>query len=322
VSDARAEEDLRAERGRRVRFACRVNDEHEDRERQVAGRILEEIEHRLGFLSAVGLDYMSLDRSAASISGGEGQRLRLATQIGSRLRGVLYVLDEPSIGLHPRDVDRLVSVLRAIRDHGNTVVVVEHAPEIVASADHVIDLGPAAGRFGGELIVEGTVAAVREHPTSLTARALRGELAPPLHPARRASGGKIRIVGAREHNLQDITVELPLEQLVVVTGVSGAGKSTSRKSASKVSRSARIDRTMPCSSMAMKFGTTFESVRLNGSQRIGMSIRFHCANNRQRSGCCSCVIPITISLPSSTSFFVFSCQTGTCFRQPTHHEAK
>jgi len=173
----------------------------------------------------VGLGYLGLDRQVRTLSGGEAQRIQLATALGGALTASLYVLDEPSIGLHARDVARLLEVLRGIRERGNTVVVVEHAPEIVAAADHLIDLGPGSGRQGGNVVVEGSVEAVRAHPGSLTGRALRGELA--FEPRkRRRRRGALRVVGARERNLRGISVELPLGQLVVVTGVSGAGKST------------------------------------------------------------------------------------------------
>ena len=160
-----------------------------------------------------------------TLSGGEAQRIQLATALGGVLTASLYVLDEPSIGLHPRDTDRLVRVLERIRDQGNTVVVVEHAPEIVAAADHVIDLGPRGGRLGGRLVFEGSVAELRAHPDSLTGRALRGEFRLRTRPPRPRQG-QLRIVGARAHNLKDVTVEIPLRQLVVVSGVSGAGKSS------------------------------------------------------------------------------------------------
>jgi excinuclease ABC subunit A len=190
-----------------------------------AGRLLDELRSRVGTANAVGLDYMTLDRPTRTLSGGEAQRIQLAAALGGTLTASLYVLDEPSIGLHARDARRLVASLESIRDQGNTVVVVEHDPEIVASADHVIDLGPGAGRGGGRVVVEGDVATVRAHPESLTGRALRGELAGGVR-RRRSPRGQLRIVGARANNLQDVSVDLPLGQLVVVTGVSGAGKST------------------------------------------------------------------------------------------------
>ncbi len=190
-----------------------------------AGRLLEELRARVGTAREVGLGYLSLDRQARTLSGGEAQRIQLATALGGTLTAALYVLDEPSIGLHARDVSRLLAVLRAIRDQGNTVVVVEHAPEIVEAADHVIDLGPGAGRLGGRLVVEGAVETVRRHPESLTGRALRGELGVERR-RRRAANGSLRVRGATANNLKQVDVEIPLGQLVVVTGVSGAGKSS------------------------------------------------------------------------------------------------
>ncbi len=195
---------------------------------EIAGPILKEVADRLRFLRDVGLDYLTLGRGATSLSGGETQRIRLATQIGSRLVGVLYILDEPSIGLHQRDNERLLGTLRGLRDLGNTVIVVEHDAETIEAADHVIDLGPRAGRFGGEVVAEGTVQEIREHPDSLTGRYLRGELRVPVPPGRRESPAKhrLRIVGARANNLQNLTVDIPLGLFVAVTGVSGSGKST------------------------------------------------------------------------------------------------
>jgi len=194
----------------------------------VAGPILKEVTDRLRFLRDVGLEYLTLGRAAGSLSGGEAQRIRLATQIGSRLVGVLYILDEPSIGLHQRDNERLLGTLRGLRDLGNTVIVVEHDEDTIRAADHVIDLGPRAGRFGGEVVAEGTVAQVLEHPTSLTARYLRRELRIPVPAARRVAAPerRLRIVGARANNLRDLTVDVPLGLFVAVTGVSGSGKSS------------------------------------------------------------------------------------------------
>ena len=197
------------------------------REMQIAGRVLDEIRRRLEFLSRVGLDYLSLNRSAATLSGGEAQRIRLATQIGSKLRGVLYVLDEPSIGLHPRDNGKLLETLAHLRDMGNTVIVVEHDAETIERADYVVDLGPGAGRLGGALVATGTPAGIAKNPESLTGRYLAGELEIPVPLRRRASNGKkLMVLGAREHNLKNIDVEIPLGVLTVVTGVSGSGKST------------------------------------------------------------------------------------------------
>ncbi|MDX1984163.1 MAG: excinuclease ABC subunit UvrA [Bryobacteraceae bacterium] len=198
-----------------------------ERETQVAGRVLEEIRNRLEFLSAVGLDYLSLSRSAATLSGGEAQRIRLATQIGSRLRGVLYVLDEPSIGLHPRDNERLLDTLEQLRDLGNTVLVVEHDAETIERADYVIDLGPGAGRLGGELVAQGTPKDIENNRQSLTGQYLSGRARIEVPEVRRpGNGSAIVIHGAAEHNLRDIDATFPLGTLTVVTGVSGSGKST------------------------------------------------------------------------------------------------
>ena len=197
-------------------------------EADVAGPILKEVCDRLRFLRNVGLDYLTLGRSAGSLSGGEAQRIRLATQIGSRLVGVLYILDEPSIGLHQRDNQRLLETLSELRDLGNTVIVVEHDEETIRAADHVIDLGPRAGRFGGEVMAEGALEDLIDHPTSLTARYLRRELRIPVPPARRLKTPKrrLRVVGAAENNLENLTVDFPLGMFVAVTGVSGSGKSS------------------------------------------------------------------------------------------------
>jgi excinuclease ABC subunit A len=194
---------------------------------EIAGPILKEVRDRLRFLCDVGLDYLTLGRGAASLSGGEMQRIRLATQIGSRLVGVLYILDEPSIGLHQRDNERLLGTLRGLRDLGNTVIVVEHDEDTIRSADHIIDLGPRAGRFGGEVVTEGTLEDVIRHPTSLTARYLRGELQVKV-PKRRPRDPRrvLRVVGAKANNLRNVTAEFPLGLFVAVTGVSGSGKST------------------------------------------------------------------------------------------------
>jgi excinuclease ABC subunit A len=203
------------------------NWEFSERETQIAGRVVDEIRRRLEFLSAVGLDYLSLDRSAATLSGGEAQRIRLATQIGSKLRGVLYVLDEPSIGLHPRDNGRLLETLTQLRDMGNTVLVVEHDAETIERADYVIDLGPGAGRLGGGLVAAGDPGEIARNPESLTGQYLSGAMEIPVPSARRKPGEKKLVIrGAREHNLKGIDVEVPLGLLTVVTGVSGSGKST------------------------------------------------------------------------------------------------
>ena len=195
---------------------------------EIAGPILKEIKERLRFLDDVDLDYLTLGRSAESLSGGEAQRIRLATQIGSRLVGVLYILDEPSIGLHQRDNARLLATLRQLRDLGNTVIVVEHDEETMREADHLIDLGPGAGKHGGIVIAEGTVEEVIQHQSSITAKYLRGELAIEIPAKRREADSKrmIRIDGARQHNLRNVDVDIPLGLFVAITGVSGSGKST------------------------------------------------------------------------------------------------
>jgi excinuclease ABC subunit A len=197
------------------------------REQQIAARILEEITHRMEYLAAVGLEYLSLDRGSATLSGGEAQRIRLATQIGSKLRGVLYVLDEPSIGLHPRDNDKLLETLGKLRDLGNTVLVVEHDADTIECADYVIDLGPGAGRLGGALVASGTPADIKASASSLTGQYLSGARRIETPPGRRPGNGKtLCIRGAREHNLKNLDVEFPLGTFTVVTGVSGSGKST------------------------------------------------------------------------------------------------
>ena len=198
-----------------------------EKEREIARRILKEIRERLGFLINVGLDYLTLDRTAATLAGGEGQRIRLATQIGSSLVGVLYILDEPSIGLHQRDNVRLLNTLKRLRDLGNTVLVVEHDEETIRSADYVIDLGPGAGTSGGRVVASGTPQDIAANRQSLTGRYLSGELSIPVPRLRRPHTGQtLTIVGAREHNLKNIDVEIPLGLFTCVTGVSGSGKST------------------------------------------------------------------------------------------------
>jgi excinuclease ABC subunit A len=198
-----------------------------EREGLIAGRILEEIADRLEFLQAVGLNYLSLDRSASTLSGGEGQRIRLATQIGSKLRGVLYVLDEPSIGLHNRDNRRLLAMLEQLRDLGNTVLVVEHDEDTIHRADFIVDLGPGAGKAGGELIATGNSDEISRNPRSLTGRYISGDLSIPVPELRRRPNGKVLVVrGARHNNLKNLDVAFPLGLLTVVTGVSGAGKSS------------------------------------------------------------------------------------------------
>jgi excinuclease ABC subunit A len=198
------------------------------REQQIAARILDEIRQRLEYLQAVGLDYLSLERGSSTLSGGEAQRIRLATQIGSKLRGVLYVLDEPSIGLHPRDNERLLETLTRLRDLGNTVLVVEHDADTIDRADYVIDLGPGAGRLGGDLVASGTPRELRASPDSLTGKYLGGQLSIEgrSRQRRQGNGNTLVIHGAREHNLRNIDVEFPLGTFIAITGVSGSGKST------------------------------------------------------------------------------------------------
>ncbi|MDR3742105.1 MAG: excinuclease ABC subunit UvrA [Terracidiphilus sp.] len=208
-------------------LSAAINLKFTDREALIAERIRREIAERLEFLCAVGLSYLALDRSAATISGGEAQRIRLATQIGSRLRGVLYVLDEPSIGLHQRDNERLIHALEQLRDLGNTVLVVEHDEDTIRHADYVVDLGPGAGRLGGNVVAEGTPEQIMACPDSLTGKYLSGALSILQREAPRPLTGKWLIIsGAREHNLQELTIRIPLGVMTVVTGVSGSGKST------------------------------------------------------------------------------------------------
>jgi excinuclease ABC subunit A len=198
------------------------------KEELIAGRILKEVQNRLGFLEDVGLGYLTLGRSANTLAGGEAQRIRLASQIGSQLVGVLYILDEPSVGLHARDNTKLLETLLRLRDLGNTLIVVEHDEETMLAADHLVDIGPGAGRHGGEIIVNGTPEEVLKNNQSLTAKYLRKELSIEIPAVRRSMKNKKTIVvrGAYEHNLKNITVEFPLKVLTCVTGVSGSGKST------------------------------------------------------------------------------------------------
>jgi excinuclease ABC subunit A len=198
-----------------------------EREAAIAGQIMKEIEARLGFLARVGLDYLTLDRSAGTLSGGEGQRIRLATQIGSGLMGVLYVCDEPSVGLHPADNDRLIETLKRLRDVGNSVLIVEHDEAVMRAADHIIDMGPGAGELGGQIIAEGPIGVIERSEKSITGAYLSGRREIAVPGTRRPGNGKtITITGARENNLKDISVEFPLGCLVCVTGISGSGKST------------------------------------------------------------------------------------------------
>ncbi len=198
-----------------------------DRERAIARMVLKEIAARLGFLADVGLDYLTIDRTSSTLSGGEAQRIRLATQIGSSLVGVLYILDEPSIGLHQRDNAKLIATLTRLRDLGNTLLVVEHDEETIRTADWVVDIGPGAGEHGGEVIASGPLEEVLAAPRSITGAFLRGERQVPI-PSRRRPGNGTEIVvrGARQHNLRGIDVAFPLGRFVAVTGVSGSGKST------------------------------------------------------------------------------------------------
>jgi len=197
------------------------------REAAIADKVMNEIRRRLRFLSEVGLDYLTLDRLSSTLSGGESQRINLATSLGSALVGTLYVLDEPSVGLHPRDNGRLIAILHQLRDQGNTVIVVEHDAEMIRVADHIVDLGLGAGEQGGRVVYSGALDGLMQEPRSLTARYLRGELTIPV-PRERRRGGvhRIRVLGAREHNLKTIDVAIPLNVLTCVTGVSGSGKST------------------------------------------------------------------------------------------------
>ena len=198
-----------------------------DREAAIARQILKELRARLGFLVDVGLDYLTIDRRSSTLSGGEAQRIRLATQIGSSLMGVLYILDEPSIGLHQRDNAKLIATLTRLRDLGNTLIVVEHDEETIRSADWVIDIGPGAGEHGGEIVASGTLPVLLAEPHSITGAYLRGERQIPIPPQRREGSGTSLIVrGAREHNLRDLDVAFPLGRFIAVTGVSGSGKST------------------------------------------------------------------------------------------------
>jgi excinuclease ABC subunit A len=227
LEERRPFEDPRNGRLSRVRFKDERNLTLTDREHTIARQVLKEIRARLGFLVDVGLDYLTLDRAAGTLSGGEAQRIRLATQIGSGLMGVLYILDEPSIGLHQRDNARLIRTLDRLRDVGNTLIVVEHDEETIRSADHIIDIGPGAGEHGGRIVAEGTLDDILACENSLTGQFLSGVQAVPVPTSRRRGNGKsIRIEGARENNLKNVQVTVPLGTFVCVTGVSGSGKST------------------------------------------------------------------------------------------------
>lgn len=194
---------------------------------EIAGKIFEEVRQRIHFLDQVGLDYLTLDRLSSTLSGGESQRIQLATSLGSRLVGALYVLDEPSIGLHTRDTARLIHIMEELRDLGNTILVVEHDPDVIRSADRLMDLGPGAGELGGQLLASGTVAEVTHNPNSITGKYLSGRASIAVPKHRREPGrDRIKLTGARIHNLRGVDVEIPLNMLVCVTGVSGSGKST------------------------------------------------------------------------------------------------
>ncbi|MDX2494395.1 MAG: excinuclease ABC subunit UvrA, partial [Desulfuromusa sp.] len=197
-----------------------------DKDMEIARRVLKEIRERLSFLSHVGLDYLTLSRSAGTLSGGEGQRIRLATQIGSSLTGVLYILDEPSIGLHQRDNQRLLTTLKRLRDLGNSVLVVEHDEETITAADHVIDMGPAAGIHGGQVVAQGTPQQILENPDSLTGNFLSGKRRIMIPTERRSTERWLEIIGAQANNLQEVDVKIPLGVLTCITGVSGSGKSS------------------------------------------------------------------------------------------------
>jgi excinuclease ABC subunit A len=196
-------------------------------EREIAQNLLSQLQARLSFLRHVGLNYLTIDRLTRTLSGGEAQRINLANQLGARLTDTLYILDEPTIGLHPRDTQRLIAILQQLTDQGNTVIVVEHDRDVIAAADHVVDLGPGAGEHGGELIFSGPTEKLRRDPTSLTARYLRDELIIPVPRQRRSTDGRsLQLLGARENNLQGIDITIPLQTLTCITGVSGSGKST------------------------------------------------------------------------------------------------
>jgi excinuclease ABC subunit A len=210
-----------------LRFFEAVPEELSERDLAIADRILKEIRERLGFMVNVGLDYLTLDRSATTLAGGEAQRLRLATQIGSQLMGVLYILDEPSIGLHQRDNRRLINTLMQMRDLGNTLLVVEHDEETIRSADYIIDLGPGAGEHGGYVVAAGGIDEIAAAPASITGQYLSGKRSIPVPPERRAGNGETLVITkAAEHNLKEIDVKIPLGKFICITGVSGSGKST------------------------------------------------------------------------------------------------
>jgi excinuclease ABC subunit A len=210
-----------------LKWASGLGTHLNERERVIAYQVVKEIVARLGFLVDVGLDYLTLDRTSVTLSGGEAQRIRLATQIGTTLMGVLYILDEPSIGLHQRDNAKLIATLTRLRDLGNTVLVVEHDEETIRTADWIVDIGPGAGEHGGEIISNGTLETLLAEPRSITGAYLRGDRSVPIPKRRRkGSGRSLRLTGAREHNLRSVDLRVPLGTFVAVTGVSGSGKST------------------------------------------------------------------------------------------------
>ncbi|MGB1318984.1 MAG: excinuclease ABC subunit A, partial [Flavobacteriales bacterium] len=199
-------------------------------EQEISKRILKEVTSRLGYMKDVGLGYLNLNRQSATLSGGEAQRIHLASSLGSSLVGSMYILDEPSIGLHPKDTERLISILKRLRDIGNTVIVVEHDEDIMLAADMIVDIGPEAGTHGGEVVFQGTLKEMMKSADTLTTGYLSGKLEIPVPEQRRKSKGKIHVIGARQHNLKGIDVTFPLGCLSVITGVSGSGKSTLMKS--------------------------------------------------------------------------------------------
>ena len=197
------------------------------KQKMIGHQIFKEIQARFGFLVDVGLDYLTLSRSTSSLSGGEAQRIRLATQIGSGLVGVLYILDEPSIGLHQRDNGKLIRTLKGLRDLGNTLIVVEHDEETILSSDHIVDIGPGAGNHGGEVVAEGTPMEIMENEKSITGQYLSGKKRIDIPQVRRKPNKKyIEIIGARENNLKNIDVKIPIGLMTCITGVSGSGKSS------------------------------------------------------------------------------------------------
>ncbi|MBP9152647.1 MAG: excinuclease ABC subunit UvrA, partial [Flavobacteriales bacterium] len=201
-----------------------------DMEREISKRILKEITSRLGYMKDVGLSYLNLNRQSATLSGGEAQRIHLASSLGSSLVGSMYILDEPSIGLHPKDTERLISILKRLRDIGNTVIVVEHDEDIMRAADMIVDIGPEAGTHGGEVVFQGTLEDMMKSADTLTTGYLSGKLEIPVPEKRRKPKGKLQVIGARQHNLKNVSVSFPLGCLSVITGVSGSGKSTLMKS--------------------------------------------------------------------------------------------